>query len=702
MTAATENVDDSQLYNLRNFGLFLAGALLLWGWPVFFAGETFIYRDFGYFGYPLAVHHREAFWRGEIPLWNPLNHCGIPFLAQWNTLVLYPGSLIYLLLPAQFSLSLFTLFHVWLAGVGMFLLARAWYRNGFAAALAGIGFAVSGLSLNFLLWPNNAAALAWMPFVIHFGLERRNFVRAAAVGAMQMLTGAPEVILLTWGAFFVLAALQRNIVRFVMLGLVVACICAVQLLPFLDLVKISQRHRDYGNAVWALPLWGGANFFVPKFFTYELSSGVRFQYDQLWTSSFYPSILITIFALFSWKRGTVRERALLIISILAVLLAFGPAGQIHTFFKSIVPGFGFIRFPIKFVVLASFALPLLAASAIAPEKRARVLCWIGLAAVVGGIVVYARNYPKFDPPFDNWPLTMRSGLLALAIAAAGLLLWDQPRRRAGILLLIPLDIFLQVGNPTPAIARDALAPLTQPYEGRAMLTRHAWELLYLETFPNTYTNFALNRLALNVNLNLLENSSKVDGFFSLNMAESQRLRDQLYAKGQENLGPIMDFMGITRVSAPGKVFDWVDRTNAMPLVTAGQAPRVLESSNVLGALFSVRFDPRKMILLDAPAPGYDTNAVEAAVSNLRRSRGKISFDVSSAAPSFAVIAEAHHPNWRVRLNGNAHEKLRANFAFMGIPIPKGNSHIDLEYDDTAFKLGSVISIAALAALFLKR
>src|SRR5439155_251351 len=70
---------------------------------VLLGSQTFYYRDFGFFGYPLAYYHRESFWQGEIPLWNPLNNCGLPFLAQWNTLVLYPGSLFYLLFPLFWS-----------------------------------------------------------------------------------------------------------------------------------------------------------------------------------------------------------------------------------------------------------------------------------------------------------------------------------------------------------------------------------------------------------------------------------------------------------------------------------------------------------------------------------------------------------------------------------------------------------------------
>ena len=73
----------------------LLGALILVGFPAVLAGtQSFYIRDFGYFGYPLAAYHRDCFWRGEIPLWNPLSCNGVPFLAQWNTLVLYPGSLI--------------------------------------------------------------------------------------------------------------------------------------------------------------------------------------------------------------------------------------------------------------------------------------------------------------------------------------------------------------------------------------------------------------------------------------------------------------------------------------------------------------------------------------------------------------------------------------------------------------------------------
>ena len=89
------------------------GLLIFAAFPQVLLGlQTFVVRDYGFFAYPLAHYQRECFWRGEVPLWNPLNNCGVPFLAQWNTMPLYLPALIYLVLPLPWSLSFFCLAHV--------------------------------------------------------------------------------------------------------------------------------------------------------------------------------------------------------------------------------------------------------------------------------------------------------------------------------------------------------------------------------------------------------------------------------------------------------------------------------------------------------------------------------------------------------------------------------------------------------------
>src|SRR5579862_5363393 len=80
--------------------LFLLGALVVVTYPgIVFGTSVFTYRDAGLFTYPVTYYFRDCARHGQWPLWNPYNNCGIPFLAQWNTLTLYPLSLIYLALP---------------------------------------------------------------------------------------------------------------------------------------------------------------------------------------------------------------------------------------------------------------------------------------------------------------------------------------------------------------------------------------------------------------------------------------------------------------------------------------------------------------------------------------------------------------------------------------------------------------------------
>ena len=89
------------------FGVLLALLVFATFPQVILGMQTFVARDYGFFAYPLAHFQRDCFWHGQIPFWDPYNNCGVPFLAQWNTMPLYPPSLIYLLLPLTWSLPAF-------------------------------------------------------------------------------------------------------------------------------------------------------------------------------------------------------------------------------------------------------------------------------------------------------------------------------------------------------------------------------------------------------------------------------------------------------------------------------------------------------------------------------------------------------------------------------------------------------------------
>jgi hypothetical protein len=710
---------------------------------------TFFHRDFAVFGYPLASYHRQSFWRGEVPLWNPLNDCGLPFLAQWNTLVLYPLSLIYLLFPLSWSLGMFCLIHFFLGGMGMYCLARRWTGNGFAASVAGLAYSFNALMLNCLMWPNNIAALAWLPWLV-LAAERgwreggRFLLLAVLVGAMQMLAGAPEVILLTWvllGTLWVgeliTGAGERwwMSLRFAALGVWVAGLAAAQLLPFLELLGHSQRGKAFADATWSMPAWGWANLLVPLFRAHRTPLGDFAQPGQYWVSSYYPGAAVMALALLAV--GFARRRVVWVLgglTVLCLVLCLGDHGLLYGVLKRAVPGLGFMRYPIKFVILPAVLLPLLAAFALAhflgvqadelPRERRRIgAAGLLLLVLIGALIGYAFCFPL--PGASAWVALKSGGTSAafLALILAGILALDrieQPewarRARLGLLLLCWLDAMTALPRPNPTAPRWVyepdlarkelhLAPPPRIGEARVMLNAEAEGNLAIAPMTNAVNQVIYARLALYANVNLLDDIPKVVGMYSLFPRESGEAFSALWA-GSEPPAGLADFLAVSHINAPGKANEWQLRPSHLPWVTAGQKPQFANASATLAALGSANFDPRRTVFLPAAARAQVavSNASPAKVSVQRFSAHRVELEVESPEAALVVIAQAFYPNWRAQVDGRGTQLWRANHAFQALEVPAGRHQVTLAYRDRAFYAGAVISAACIVlwiALWLR-
>jgi hypothetical protein len=693
--------------------------------------NTFFYRDYGVFGYPLAHYHREAFGRGELPFWNSLSNCGLPHLAQWNTMTLYPLSLCYLLLPMPWALGYFCLGHLFLGGTGMYCLAQRWTGNRFAATIAGLGYALNGLTLHALMWPNNIAALGWMPFVVlcaEQGVREggRKLVLAVLVGAVQMLAGAPEIILFTWvlGAALCLTAretpLRARCARFALTGLLVALLAAAQLLPFIDLLVRSQRDQGYATNAWAMPAWGWANLLVPLFHCSPSVVGVYSQDAQQWTSSYYAGIGVTALALLGALRW--RDRRSLILgaaALLSLTFALGSAGGIHTVVKKLFPFLGFVRFPIKFVVVMLFAAPLLAAMAVArwqaaPECASTRRRWVWicglLIAFVAFIVTASRVHPVAG---ERWEVTAQSGLTRAALlgAVALGLLWMNRLSgvrglclRLGLVAVLGLDALTHMPRQNPtvpidAVAADAIQREEKLTDGaRVMLSARAKEFFDCAATANT-SEFCLgNRRALVPNWNLVEGIPSAGGFYSLYTAPQNDLRS-LWTS-QTNVSPALaNVLGVRWISSETNVFALQERPTALPVVTAGQRPVFADRDETLRALTFSSFDPAKEVLLTRAANGQiqATNFAQARVLSVRQGAGSIEAEVESDAPTLVTIAQTDYPGWSATVNGRPARLWRANHAFQAVEITAGQSLVRLAYRERTFGFGATFSLLALVA-----
>src|SRR4051812_49336131 len=112
---------------LRIFPLVCMAILFIFCYhSVLFRGEQFAYRDAGNFYYPL--HQRiQAEWNpGLWPLWEPEENGGMPLLGTPTAAVLYPGKVLFALLPYPTAARTYILAHSLLACLTMFLLMRSW------------------------------------------------------------------------------------------------------------------------------------------------------------------------------------------------------------------------------------------------------------------------------------------------------------------------------------------------------------------------------------------------------------------------------------------------------------------------------------------------------------------------------------------------------------------------------------------------
>lgn len=366
--------------------------MLKWGWlkdaiPIFvlfiltiiffndvlFGNKVFAHRDLTRYFYPLREFSRNEFLSGGIPLWNPYIHCGSPHLAELQTAVFYPLSVIYLLFSYPYSFNLFIIVHILLAGIGVYILMREWGYSEFSAFLSGMIFMFSGYTISVINLLASLTSVVWFPFAILF-YERalkadwvKNTILLGVSLLFMFLGGEPVVL---YAVFFILIIHGmanykkiQDIFRPVFISfLIFIALAMFQILPFLEFAWQSSRGKmDFNEAsMWSLPVYSLLDLFVPYV------SESDYIYKDYWTRQswlliYYMGIFTLISAFISLKLDISRRRkGLFYILALGLLLCFGRYTPLYYFLYKFLPGFKLTRYPIKFFFLAAFSLACLA------------------------------------------------------------------------------------------------------------------------------------------------------------------------------------------------------------------------------------------------------------------------------------------------------------------------------------------------------
>jgi hypothetical protein len=216
-------------------GAIIIAALALFG-PALIKREVFVFRDHSDYFQPMRIYTAQHLRAGRLPLWNPYNASGEPWIANPQTAVFYPPAWLFLVLPFPIAYTSYLLAHALLLGIGGY---RLFLRDATRLAAAGgaIALMFSGPVLSLLDVSNNYTTFAWLPLVIVCALERRAIAGGVAL-AMSFLAAEPFFAAIAAVMFVVIV---RNAKTIAIAASIAAGLSAVQLFPFLELIHHSNR-----------------------------------------------------------------------------------------------------------------------------------------------------------------------------------------------------------------------------------------------------------------------------------------------------------------------------------------------------------------------------------------------------------------------------------------------------------------------------
>lgn len=730
------------------------------------------------FLFPTYRFAAARLWAGDLPLWNPHLYGGAPFLADMQSGLFYPPNLLLFLLAPGFGYGVMQWLaagHVFLAGVTMYLCLR-YLAPGrglrVPAALVGaLAYMFSGMFVVHFGNLNLIAVAAWLPLVFLL------FWRAVLARSLGLAAGAGVAL----GLSTLVGHLQVTLMAGLALGLA-AAVAVVQELARRG--RLSGREAPAAGRARDLPWWAGRRWqpawpllalavtaavalglaalvLLPALEYARLSPRAALPYREAARYSLVPALLgqLLVPALFSsrepalywgvWDRvaaGYVgllplilaglalllrRGRRIALLAVLgaaAFLLALGSESVFHGWAYRLLPGFGQIRAPARFVLLVDFALAGLAALGLDQllrplDRRARrtldaawrfLLYLGGAAAVVGGAWAYLVVYQAQDrDPTLFWRVSAATNgvILALVLLGAGLA-WlgarrtGRLRRRTLSWLAVGL-VFFDLAS-LGAYVDLGFEPPTAGYD-------HPGVVQFLRQDPDFFRIDSRTDVADEWQPDL----ALMGGLYDVGGVDNPLVVADV-ARYWEGLGgrstALYDFWGVKYVIArKDTVLDWDKFSlayegdpgvnvyrNEMVLPRAlvvYQAWAAADQETAWDLIHRPDFDPASAVVLEGiaaaqggvPPAGGSARVVDYGTDRLE-------IEVDSPEVGYLVLSEPYYPGWQAEVDGEPTEILRANYAFRAVPVPAGVHRVTMAFRPATWRGGLAITLGMMVLL----
>ncbi len=332
--------------------------------------------DCRYYGFRMLA-------KGIVPLWNPYNFGGTPFIAGIQSAVFYPLNFIFLIFPTSLAINYSIILHIFLSGLFFYCFIQYLGVERFSALISSVIFMFSASQVCRIYAGHLTiiCAIAWLPLALLF-LEKcirgKSIFYALLTGvvlALQILAGHAQYFfysLIAVFLFFIFRTViifQRNknlkeVVRlsalFLLLIIVGLSLSAVQTLPSFEFLEHSLRKEVSYQfcSQFSFPPENLITFLIPNFFgnTFRNYWGRWYPWEVCAYLGIFPLILSIIALRFKRNKFTLFFLGL---AFLSLILSFGKYTPLFKILYNFMPGFNRFRGPTKFIFLTTFSLAVL-------------------------------------------------------------------------------------------------------------------------------------------------------------------------------------------------------------------------------------------------------------------------------------------------------------------------------------------------------
>ena len=670
---------------------------------------------------------------GEIPLWNPYSFSGTVHLANYQSAVLSPFNLLFLLLPFVDAWSILVLLQPLLAGTFMFVFLKNLKLGNQSSLIGAVSFMFCGFITSWMGYATLGYAILFLPLALFFiekyytEREFKYLFMLSLTFPLSFFSGHFQISL--YFLFFIVIYLlfklyetrDKQLTFFCFAYLTFGALLTLpQVLPSVEAYTQSLRSSIFQKAE-VIPWSYVATFFAPDFFGNPVTRNDWYGHYAEWNAFLgLVPILLAIYSLFYVKNKKIFF--FLVSSLIAIFLSFQtPLLNLVVLLKIPVLSTSAAS---RVIVLFSFSAAVLAAfgyEKLEKDLREKVLKklklflpLISIIFITLWLIVFLKVLGLEKSVIARQNLILPTLIFVAFLGTIGLfIIFSKLTRRINIILFIlilltALDMLRFATKWQPFALKSHFYPNVQVSSELAKiqnkdraLANFGAEASVVYKVPTIGGYDAVYNRRYGEFISSLNNGDLTPAARSvvafpkngLNSDEGLNLLGVNYLIHKKSDGnavweyPFWNYPDSFKLTYDDVAYQIYENIKAYPKAFLLDKYSVkTNSQEILNEMFTKDLNLRETVVLEKD-PQSEPNFKKGELNLLTYTSNKIKIKTNTDGNSLLFISDPFYPGWEAFVDGKEIEILRSDFTFRAVSIPKGEHLIEFNYFPKSFVLG---------------